>query len=122
MKLDINCIRDILLYVEDNTTFFKEINFSIHSIPCDLQKYNVDKLFYHLRYCDEAEFFTEYALLEESEIEIRDLTVLGHEFISNIKDENNFDKLKEAMLKCGTKAIGVAVTLATEIAFKHIFD
>lgn len=50
MKLNLNCIRDILQFVEANSTDGKSVTFMVEE---DLKSYTEDELVFHLEYLDD---------------------------------------------------------------------
>lgn len=111
MRLDMDCIRDLLLCIEDNTGLRKACFFIDHGLsdtahytgeetepfayqlPLD-DKYENDKLIYHLNYCVDAELVTLSNASTLYRIMVSDLTPTGHQFLNNIRDEGIWEKVK----------------------------
>ena len=49
MKLNPDCIRDILLYVELNSDLRHFISISPSNLPTELEKYSSDEVMYHIK-------------------------------------------------------------------------
>lgn len=111
MRLDIDCVRDLLLCIEENTGLRKSCFFidtgltesarftGDESKPFDYQlklntKYDDDKLIYHLNYCIDARLTTLSNTSTLYRIVISDLTPSGHQFLNNVRDENVWKKVK----------------------------
>lgn len=128
MKLNLDCVRDILLCVESNTGLRKGCSFVDLTLenspifhdevttPPDyqldlLKKYEIDELIYHINYCSDADLiitsdeFAPYILL------VMDLTPQGHEFIANIRNDKNYAWLQNTLLKIGSDSIPIAMKL-----------
>lgn len=96
MKLNPDCIRDILIRVEEVTdaqTGFEYPN----DCACLLEKYSDNELRYHIRQCDMSNFFKSCKEWSAGIIEITDLTPRGHEFIAKIRDTENWSKVKKGL-------------------------
>ena len=96
MKLNPDCVRDILMRIEeitDATTGFE------YPDDCDdlLKKYSDNELRYHICQCDMSGFFTSCKEDMTGTIEIIDLHPKGHELIAKIRDNNNWGKVKKGL-------------------------
>lgn len=130
MRLNPNCVRDLLLDIEENsglrkTAIFvdeyllnKTSNFfgEDTEIPAHqkklLEKYSCDELIYHVNYCAEAGLITISDLSSEVTIYVSDLTPLGHDFISNIRANNNWKKTLDIGGKIGTYSLNMLSKIA----------
>ena len=101
LRLDILCIRDILLCVEEHTDYrcaAKFIDLEICSsiggatkVPeynhALYDKYGMDKVLYHVNYCIDAELVLAVETEKSSYIfTIVDLTPLGHDMVNDMRD------------------------------------
>lgn len=99
MKLNPDCIRDILLCVEEKG-FDKSIQFS--EIIASLNQYEEETILYHIRQCDCNKFFTKVSYYECGKVGIIfDLTPKAHEFLANIRSDTMWSKIKDKALKFG---------------------
>ena len=120
MRLNPDCIRDILLACEEICTatnwaiFNKRENFSIDG----KRYYEYDELIYHLNQCDLNGYFTEskYSIL--GEYQVKDITPKAHEFLANIREDTNWNKIKDIALKIGS----VSLSSLNDIAAKVIAE
>lgn len=146
MKLNIDCVRDIMLWVEAITTptqlasyvntdavdsddGFLYINADDRPMPNAaqkklLEKYSNETLVYHLHYCIEAKLLAEFDSPDGNIIVIKDLTPLGHDFIGNIRHDPVFQKVKTVLNLLGVKSLEAATQasslVVTEIIKKAI--
>ncbi len=146
MKLNIDCVRDVMLWVEAITTpthlasyvntdavdsddGFLYINADDRPMPNAaqkklLEKYSNETLVYHLHYCIEAKLLTEFDSPDGNIIVIKDLTPLGHDFIGNIRHDPVFQKVKTVLNLLGVKSLEAATQasslVVTEIIKKAI--
>lgn len=120
MKLDPNCIRCILLYVEDNSTFSKSITYSFDSIPEYLNAYSHEKIIYHISQCFQSGLLSNVHFYENGKIiKISDLTPSGHEFLSNIRDDSLWKKI---LSKASGASLPIIYEIAKNLASKYFLD
>lgn len=138
MKLDMDCVRDMLLCVEENTGLRKSCFFIDEGLagpakwtgeiqsPPEYQiplmaRHGIDKLIYHLRYCADAGLIVIGAGgKDQYKIIVADLTVYGHEFLSKIRDSKNWSKTKELGLKVGAFGLDMTSKIAEGIATAYL--
>ena len=146
MKLNIDCVRVVMLWAEAITTptqlasyvntdavdsddGFLYINADDRPMPNAaqkklLEKYSNETLVYHLHYCIEAKLLTEFDSPDGNIIVIKDLTPLGHDFIGNIRHDPVFQKVKTVLNLLGVKSLEAATQasslVVTEIIKKAI--
>lgn len=115
MKLNPDCIRDILLTVEELSN---GINFiSSATLIKQLNKYDPVEIMYHVRQMEMSNLIVlplnSFAL--DGSYLIKDLTPQGHQFIANIRQENNWSRTKEIASKVGSTSIDVITTIASNV-------
>lgn len=135
MRLSLDCVRDVLLCVEENTGLRNSCHFididpsdsekspaGLPTIPpyqLELQeKYSNEMIIYHILYCSKADLLCNVHYITNDMIFIDDLTPSGHDFVANIRNEKNHTWLKEALAKVGSDSIPVAMQLIA----KHLFN
>lgn len=117
MKLNPDCIRDILLDVENKTTFN---NYAEYTGPGDFKhlktKYNYDETMYHIRQCEQSGLFMEkVSYFMDGGCIIKDLSPQGHEFLANIRQDNNWIKTKEIAGKIGSSSLDVIKDISSQV-------
>ena len=131
MRLNMDCVRDILLCVEENTDLRRYCRFlDLHYEstaqyvsgeilePADYQKalfekYPNDVLAYHIRYCIDCDLIIECEGSSMYCIFISDLTPEGHDFLANIRTDTVWNKVKESSAKVGVDSLPVIIQIAT---------
>ncbi len=112
MRLNHDCIRDIMLYIEDNTS---------PSLDCvefdDLCKfltnqYDREIIHYHIDKLSQAEFISTF-YADNCPQYISSLSWIGHEYLDNIRDKTAWEKLKESGL--ASMSLDVAKDLIKDI-------
>lgn len=113
MKLDLDCIRDILFAVEETTTLSQAcfINRNYKKEIQRLSKYDEDKLKYHVRQCAMNGYFTNAECDFQYNYIITDLSPKGHEYIAAIRSDNIWKKAKDIISKIG----GVALSAVPDV-------
>lgn len=119
MRLNHDCIRDILLYIEANT------DDDISCISCDtlleaLSKYDKNTLFYHIRRMDTANLFDSVYYSENEPELISNLSWDGHHYIDNIRDDKIWSKTKAAASKLASVSLPILIEKAADIAASFI--
>ncbi len=108
MKLNPECIRDILFSIEElsgpnslitstqlaNTKFLKD-------------KYSEDEILYHIKQLDWAEYIVTPSKNKTLDgiYFINDLSPIGHEFISEIRNNTNWNKVKSISKEVGSETL-----------------
>lgn len=112
MKLNMDCIRDILLEVEKSTDCGKLYRYSAtgeHTLQ--IAKYDHAELLYHFRQCNAMRLFAQFTGDDMGRmVLISDLSPEGHAFLENIRQESTWEKSERCFclrwcrstLNCGT--------------------
>lgn len=118
MRLNPDCIRDILLSVEEAT----EINVLFEYNRDDrggtrLGAYDHDAIRYHIRQCEMAGLITRYREFDAgSYIKIPDLTPAGHEFLANTRSPSLWESLRESCAQAGVDSLSAMLQGAAKLA------
>lgn len=133
MRIDMDCVRDVLLCVEAHTGLrtycrFVDVELSAQVAPAlgeppkeplDYQlsltaTHDNETLIYHVRYCSDADLI-DLADVPTDEYIIRDLTPKGHDFIENIREPKNWRTVKGIASKVGSKSLDAVVQIASNV-------
>lgn len=122
MKLDLDCVRDILLEVEKCR--YNEA-LPISTLEKRLTKHFNEDIRYNCLKLYEAKYIDAVCIsIDNSALpyicEIRDITYKGHEFLANIRNEKSWDNVKEIGKKVGFLGLGSAFEIAAGIASSTI--
>ena len=133
MKLNLDCVRSILLCVEANTGLRKYCFFIDSGLeegqliignkptpPADYQidllgQYSNDELIYHINYCIEANLLSSNSHRGLYETIITDLTPKGHDFLENIRDNKVWTGIKAVATKVGSKSLESIIQIASNV-------
>lgn len=113
MKLDLNCMRDVLLYLEEWLVLDDDLNFHTLDISdlCKggiLLKYHASDIAYTVIKLEEAGFITasiQYVSGQIYWIGISSLTFEGHQFLDTIRPASTWDKILSICDKTELKSI-----------------
>jgi len=110
MKLNPDCVRDILLTVEENTGYNKEMVYASPGQFSKLSKYDHDEIMYHLWQCKDS------GLIEGLEniigdFQVKKLTDAGHTLIVKIREDKTWKKI----LKCTVSSLPTLIATADKI-------
>lgn len=114
MKIDNECVRDILFFIEKNSTYSSPAYISTSDLKdAKLSAYGYEKINYHIRYLYMKELiFHPFP----NAVNLYDLTPEGHEFLSNIRDDNNWNKIKSVSASIGFASLKVVSAIAEGVA------
>lgn len=116
MRLNPDCIRDILLQIEENS-FRIENSYSTKNFPFEnftfLKPYSYEEVIYHLKQCNLMNFIEMKRYL--GYIDVYDLYPAGHSFLANIRNENNWNKTKEIAKNIGSFSIDTLKDVASNV-------
>lgn len=111
MKLDLDCMRSILLEVEKQP-FNHELR--IKDLENLLENYSHDELEYTCLKLQEANFInakTVHNPYSSSVIYVLDLTYAGHQFLDEVRADNIWDKTKNIFSKIGASSVSAAAQI-----------
>lgn len=129
MKLNHDCVRDVLLYLEDNLFLGKKIKFDFKTDIALNSKYSNDDLVYTSLKLLEADFINAKTYNSVQSygpvvIEITSITYNGHLFLDNIRDNNVWNKAKNITKSLTSVSISllsnIASTILTTIISKNL--
>jgi hypothetical protein len=135
MKLNPDCIRDILLTAEVECGFGKQFWFNPNSSDSTskkwddfelLKKYEYAEVCYHLQQCEDTGYFScrghkkALTLWLRGGFMVDDLSPKGHEFINNIREDTNWNSVKEKAGKVGSLALSVLEKIASSVISSQI--
>lgn len=123
MKLNPDCIRDILLTVEEKTAYMKRLSIptNIPSNILRLQKYNPNELNYHIQQCINFNYIISKGAFG-GVFNIDDLTFSGHNFLADIRKDTNWNKTKEIAGNIGSYSLDILSNIAKNVVTALVLD
>lgn len=115
MKLNHECVRDVLLHIEENLTYGYYMDFS----AVELKQYSQEELIYTADKLIEAEFICgsrkNYISNSLPDIRITSLTWSGHQFLDNIRDDGVWKDTKKIISKFSSVSLGLVGSIASQV-------
>ena len=113
MKLNPDCIRDILFVVENNATYSNDV--SEETIFKELDsKYPREGILYHVRQCEHSGLFLKVVHYFGG-FSIQDLSPYGHQFINDIRQDNNWNRTKDIAKNVGSFSLDVLKDISSQV-------
>ncbi len=87
MKLNNECVRDLLIYLEDNLNYHERL----YVKDVQLKDYSINELSYTVERLKEANFLNTFGGIYSKynlPLSIDSITYQGHQFLDSIRDEN----------------------------------
>lgn len=115
MRLNPDCIRDILLLIEescDGKNYFacpEELPESI------TQKYSLREIYYHVKQCELSGLLRDVQWFISGNCFIKDLSPAGHQFLADIRSDTNWNRTKEVAQKVGSTSLGAISKIASDV-------
>lgn len=115
MKLNPDCIRDILIVIEEHTSYKIGVSYPSDSFSSISNLYSDMMIRYHILQASKA------GLIELSQIDsfenmkIDDLTPTGHDFLNNIRSDNTWSSIKSICQKVGSTSLSALVQISTGV-------
>lgn len=121
MRLNADCVRDILLSVEDVSEFYKAFHYKKSAIPERLSKYTHEEIIYHIKQCSKSNLIDGVTYYDGATgIDIGDLTPDGHKFLANIREEKIWSGVKSIAKKVGSTSLSAFTQIASNVVTELI--
>lgn len=115
MKLNPDCIRDVLLLVEQKTSLHVPLEIDPSSLPAPLSKYQPEEVMYHIKQCELSGFLYADSWYFDGGCLINYLSPEGHQFLSDIREDNNWNKTKDIAKSVGSNSLDVIKDIASGV-------
>ena len=134
MKLNLACVRDILLCVEDNTGYRKFTSFvdvdrigkESEVLGCNppkvwpdqqklLDSYSNEEILYHFQYCIGADLIDTDGKFGTMQFIVYDLTEKGHETIRNLRSPKVFKITENIAKEIGVHSLEGICNIASSV-------
>ena len=122
MKLNIDCIREILFYLEENLSISDTLEFlsiDLQEISSALTSYSTNELVNTLIVLDEADYIKIDIFYADDHIDflsVSRITFTGYQFIENIRSDTIWKKVKTI----GTNVGSFSLNTVSQIAINAI--
>lgn len=122
MKLNLDCIRDVLLYLEENLKIENGVFTSIDltTLQKNVTNYSREDVFYSVYNLCQIGFiegrFSDVGNMRMRICEIENITYAGHRFLSTVKPDTIWNKTKSVAGKIGVHTLGFIEGVAHDMA------
>ena len=120
MRLNNDCIRDILLYIEENITESQPTVDVEELISALGHKYDQDTICYHIRQIDKSGLVDDVCYADDGPVFVCDLSWEGHTYVNDIRDNKVWDKLKDVTKGLASVSLSVLMDKAPDIVKSFI--
>nr|WP_305040311.1 DUF2513 domain-containing protein [Enterococcus faecium] len=118
MKLNQDCVRDILLLIEDEISFGSFLRLEFFLASEKLSKYDSETIKYTLAKLDETEFLksnTRWVNNDLASFSTGMITWKGHKFLDTIRDEKVWSNTKSIISKFSSVSISMVESIASNV-------
>lgn len=121
MKLNYDCVRDIVLTVEETVSFDTiDIEPGTYKNYERLKDYDYEELAYNIHQCNQAGLFALYSETMSMTYMLGDLSPKGHEFAQNIKPEKTWKKILDKLKSIEVVGVSVLIEVAKRVIFSQM--
>ena len=122
MKLNSDCIRDILLSVEEDCDYDRVMDYDRDSDSnFRLKKYTHEEIIYHIRQCEYSNLIVNATYYDGGKhIIIDDLSPDGHQFLANIREDTVWNGVKSIAKKVGSTSLTALSQIASNVVSEII--
>jgi len=133
MRLNPNCIRAVLLYVEENAKFTtradsikKPTNIVFHDLynSPELKKFSEDDVYYSVLKLFEGQYISGTLQLRGNVTimycDIDGITLEGHDLLDNIRDNSVWNKTKESLSGVASVSLKIMSKVAGAVAAEYV--
>lgn len=122
MKLDIDCVRDVMLELES----FPMGSYNVENFSKSIQTHSREKVIYALAKLCEGNYIKAHIDMVESGHyycgPIYGLSLSGHEFLESIREPSVWQKLSGAVINGSTGSFKIIADIAIELLKKAAFS
>jgi len=126
MKLNPDCIRDVLLWLEENQGMEQGFDgvltgsvaeYLSTDMPQHLEDYSADDVLYSIKQMIESGFLNgrRMNVAGADWYQIQDITPMGHEFLGKVRSPENWQKTKSIASKIGAVTLDVLGSVAGKV-------
>ena len=112
MKLIHDCVRDVMLFLENNLTYEEYL----YTRKIKLNKYKTNDILYTLDKLSEAGFITITGkTMDDDNFYVTSITYNGHQFLDNIRDSKVWKQTKSILSTFTSTSLGIVQNIASQV-------
>lgn len=126
MKLDYDCVRSILLELEEKPRFSEELRLTptpVEEIFEALDRYSDEDILYSIEIMKDAELIKanlQYGSISFITGYVSGITYKGHELLDSIRDRKIWQRLKQLLSAAGATTFDIIIDVAKDIIKSNI--
>ena len=121
MKLNPDCVRDLLIEIEENTNAETSISFDCESVSGGpLARYSAEELKYHILQCDLCGYLVNFRDYCSGKYEVDFLSPIGHAFLADVRSDTVWKHTKGIAGKIGVWSLDALKSIATGVVSEMI--
>lgn len=113
MKLNQDCVRDVLIYIEENLPYGDELQ----ATDIKISNYTINEILYTVSLLYDENYIKAIQIkgFECNSYIIQSLTMRGHELLDNIRDSKVWKKTKETTSKFASVSLKILSSVASGV-------
>lgn len=116
MKLNPDCMRAVLMAVEDAVDGTIIFEYSKDFVPERLKLYAHNEILYHFRQCSLSGLLVGFREMNNGDCFIAiDLSPAGHSFLENTRKDKNWERTKEIAKRIGSTSVDALVQISSNV-------
>lgn len=125
MKLNYDCVREVLLKIEEACGLFEQVSAS--NVVNSLSDYNSNDVIYSILKMEEAKYIAvnniaadvDNAGFDADYYYITDITFAGHEYLNSVRDSKIWASVKREISSLSSVSLPIIQQLANAFILKH---
>lgn len=117
MKLVHDCVREVMLYLEENLEYNRSLKTSV--LAQNIKSYSLEEINYTCSKLDEAGYISINHYIDGS-IDIEEISYNGHQFLDTIRDNKIWKQVKAEASKLSGLSLPILQQLAQSIILKSL--
>ena len=123
MKLNYDCIRDILMLLEEKTDGVSIVSydFTKTSTNCPLVgKYTSTEIRYHIQQCEYDGLLINSEWTMDNTFTVLDISPKAHQFLANVRSQTIWEKVKAIAVKIGVVSLQALIQISNTVTAEQI--
>jgi len=121
MKINYNCLRELLIVLEDNLHFSEDLEYpalNLNKVSSLMPDYTLEDIAYSTIMANEANLIEAHIINADNRFYnciYSSLTYEGHQFLENVKSNTVWEKTKKITKQIGSTSIGIISSVASDV-------
>lgn len=120
MKLNPDCIRDILIFIEENTDMKHTVILPNPDHETSFPGYSPHEIYYHVKQAELSGLIIVSKTVKVEGCIIKSLSPYGHQFLADIRSDTVWSKTKNIGKKIGISSLNALIQISTGVVTQII--